>query len=234
MDQGSREQYAVFCSRLFSPVNRATSLFYVKKARTTAMTQRLFDQTGNRKYLVARERLAFARAACAEGGKIGTFCLTLAFTGARISEVLALTAARIDKGNSAIVFESLKRRERGIFRAVPVPRSLIAMIENVHGIGARDHTTGERLWTWGRTTAWKRVKFVMRMANVSDALAMPKATRHAFGVDAVQNSVALNIVQRWMGHARIETTAIYADVIGREERALARRTWKALQKAFRT
>ncbi len=196
------------------------------------MTQKLFDQTGNRKYLVARERRAFARAACAEGGEIGTFCLTLAFTGARISEVLALTPERIDKGNGAIVFECLKRRERGIFRAVPVPLELLMMIERVHGIGAPDRAPSERLWTWCRTTAWKRVKLVMRIANVGDALAMPKATRHAFGVDAVQNSVALNIIQRWMGHARIETTTIYTDVIGKEERNLARKTWRSLEPIF--
>lgn len=72
----------------------------------------------------------------------------------------------------------------------------------------------------------------MNAAKVRDPLAMPKAARHAFGVDAVQNSVALNIIQRWMGHARIETTAIYADVIGREERALARRTWRSIEKAL--
>jgi integrase len=54
------------------------------------MTRALFDQRGNRKYLVARERLAFVCAASEERAAISTFCLTLAFTGARISEVLAL------------------------------------------------------------------------------------------------------------------------------------------------
>jgi hypothetical protein len=72
------------------------------------MTQSLFDQTGNRRYFVARERVAFVCAAVAEGGTVGSFCLTLAFTGARISEVLALTGGRIDFGNDAIVFETLK------------------------------------------------------------------------------------------------------------------------------
>jgi site-specific recombinase XerD len=59
-------------------------------------------------------------------------------------------------------------------------------------------------------------------ANIMDRLAIPKAARHAFGVNAVQNSVVLNIVQRWMGHARIETAAIYTDVIGEDERYLTR------------
>jgi len=62
---------------------------------------------------------------------------------------------------------------------------------------------------------------------------MPKAARHAFGVNAIQNGVALNIVQRWMGHARIETTAIYTNAMGRKEHALYRRAWKNLEKTFR-
>lgn len=198
-----------------------------------SMTAALFDQRGNRKYLSAKERLAFARAAYAKGGAVATFCLTLAYTGARVSEILALTAERIDKGNGAIVFESLKRRERGVFRAVPVPLTLLTTIERVHGFNTPGHDVNRRIWPWSRTTAWKRVKEVMLAAKIDARLATPKAARHAFGVDAIQNSVALNIVQRWMGHARIETTTIYANVIGKEERALARRTWRSLESSVR-
>jgi len=53
--------------------------------------------------------------------------------------------------------------------------------------------------------------------------------RHAFGVDAVQNRIALSLVKKWLGYAKIETTAIYADPIGAEERALARLMWKRLR-----
>jgi integrase len=196
------------------------------------MTQTLFDQTGNRKYLVARERAAFVRAAVAEGGLVGSFCLTLAITGARISEVLALTRERIDVSNDAIVFETLKRRKRAVFRAIPVPRHLLTLIVNTSGLSERN-ISDVRLWPWGRTTAWKRVTSVMRAAGIADALCQPKALRHGFAVEAGQNGVQLNIVQRWMGHARIDTTAIYAAALGKEERALARRTWQGLQKALK-
>jgi integrase len=197
------------------------------------MTHTLFDKIGNRKYLVARERFSFASAAFAEGGDVGAFCLTLAFTGARISELLALTPERIDRAGGVIVLETLKQRKRGRFRAIPVPARLFAVLERVLGVAAPSRDPRERLWKWGRTTAWKRVKTVMRTAKIREALATPRAVRHAFGVEAVQSGVALNVLQRWMGHARIETTAIYADVTGKEERALARRTWKRLQKALK-
>jgi integrase len=49
------------------------------------------------------------------------------YTGCRISEALALTARRVDIGGQTIIFESLKKRRRGIYRAVPVPETLIEM-----------------------------------------------------------------------------------------------------------
>lgn len=187
------------------------------------MTQSLFDQNGNRKYLVARERIAFARAACAKGGEIGAFCLTLALTGARISEALALTMDRIDTANGAIVLKTLKQRNKTMYRAVPVPRRFLRLLETGHGI------SGERIWPWCRTAAWKYVKRVMRDAKIAEGLCKPKALRHAFAVEAGQKGVPLNIVQRWLGHARLETTAIYAGALGDEERDLARRSWKSLE-----
>jgi integrase/recombinase XerD len=190
------------------------------------MTRGLFDQDGNRKYLTAKERLAFVYAASREDQAISTFCLTMAFTGARISEVLALTASRIDAADEAIIFETLKQRKKKIFRAVPVPRRLLPLLT--------DYSLKEpgRLWPWGRTTAWKVVKSVMRRAGISESLCKPKALRHAFAVEAGQKAIPLNIVQRWLGHARIETTAIYASAIGDEERNLARRAWSSLELAL--
>ena len=196
----------------------------------------LFDCSGHRKYLVARERLAFVSAAVKEGGAVGTFCLTLALTGARISEVLSVTAERVDGGEAAIIFETLKQRKSGVFRAVPVPRSLLRRLEAVHGISSAivdAERRGVRLWPWGRTTAWMHVKRLMKKAGIADVYAKPKALRHGFAVEAGQNGVQLNIVQRWLGHARLETTSIYAGALGLEERALAERTWRNLDKALK-
>lgn len=50
-------------------------------------------------------------------------------TGARVSEVRALTVTSIDLATDSIVIECLKRRRRGIYRAVPVPREIILLID---------------------------------------------------------------------------------------------------------
>jgi site-specific recombinase XerD len=191
----------------------------------------LYDGRGGRKYLTLDERRAFASAALGFPTPTQLFCLTLLYTGAQISEVLALTPTRIDQANNAIVLETLKRRKVGVFRAIPVPPELVIRILDFVGSLTRPPGSSEvepRIWNWGRTTAWKNVKRVMESAHIQTSLATPKAARHAFGVSAIQSGVALNIVQRWMGHARIETTSIYANVLGKEERALAERTWTAL------
>ena len=67
---------------------------------------------------------------------VETFCLTLVYTGARISEVLAMTPQRFDISAGTVVIESLKKRRRGIFRAVPVPECFVARLEVVHRIAA--------------------------------------------------------------------------------------------------
>jgi len=190
------------------------------------MSGSLFDRNGVRKYLTARERLAFVYAGSQESVPVATFCLTIAFTGARISEALALTVDRIDVADEAIIFETLKQRKKKIFRAVPVPGSLIPLLA-AYGVGKDG-----RLWPWGRTNAWKIVKSVMHKAGIGPNLCKPKALRHAFAVEAGQKGIPLNVVQRWLGHARIETTAIYASAIGDEERNLAKRAWSSLELAI--
>ena len=65
----------------------------------------------------------------------------------------------------------------------------------------------------------------MHAAGIMAGPVMPKALRHAFGVGGTQAGVPLNLIQRWLGHADIQTTAIYTNVMGEEERALADRMW---------
>ena len=46
------------------------------------------------------------------------------------------------------------------------------------------------------------------------------------GVAAIGVTVPLNMLSRWMGHAALETTAIYANALGEEQRSIAERMWK--------
>jgi hypothetical protein len=85
----------------------------------------LYTADGARKYLTAGERETFLRAAERADREPRTLCMTLAYGGCRLSEALALTADRVDLAGGLLLFESLKKRRRGIHRAVPVPPSLL-------------------------------------------------------------------------------------------------------------
>lgn len=184
------------------------------------MTNGILDRKGRRKYLLPAERLSFVRRVIRHQSDELSFCLTLAVSGARISEILALTTERIDRIDCAIVIETLKQRKGGVFRRVPVPPWLIEEIPQTEA--------GQRIWKFGRTTAWKRVKAVMIACGFLPELCVPKALRHAYAVEGILRGVPLNLIKRWMGHARIETTTIYLDIIGDEERGFAARTWADL------
>jgi len=62
-------------------------------------------------------------------------------------------------------------------------------------------------------------------AGIAGPQASPKGLRHGFGVAAVQAGIPLNMVQKWLGHAQLSTTAIYADAVGAEEQEIAERMW---------
>jgi integrase/recombinase XerD len=182
----------------------------------------LYDCAGRRKYLTPTERREFLRAAENAPRDVRTFCATLAHTGCRLSEALALTASRVDIGEGVLVFESLKKRRKGIYRAVPVPPDFLETLETVHDLGALGDA---RLWDWSRTTGWRRVREIMDAAAIRGLCASPKGVRHGFGIKAVTSEVPLNMTQKWLGHARLATTAIYTDAVGPEEKKIAKRMW---------
>jgi integrase len=190
----------------------------------------LLDGQGRRKYLTTEERRRFVYSAIKMDPYYGSFCLTVALTGARISEVLNLRQHHVDAANGQIILETLKRRRRGIFRSIPVPDGLIDYLANTAQVLVLDAqgSVDRRLWTFSRPTGWKKIKQMMQIAGVPPFIANARALRHSFAVEAVQNQIALSVIQRWLGHAKIESTALYAAPLGAEERRLAKLLWTNL------
>lgn len=182
----------------------------------------MFDSNGGRKYLNASERQAYLEAIRAESDEARrALLMTLFYTGCRISEGLNLLVHRVDLAATTVVFETLKRRRRGLFRAVPIPDELATLLRKI-----TDQKNSEaRIWEFSRPTAYRMIVAKMRTAQITGGMAMPKGLRHSYGVACVSAKVPLPMIQRWLGHARAETTAIYLDVHGEEERELAMRVW---------
>jgi len=177
------------------------------------------QKTGRRKYLTADERRRFLAAADRQAPSKRALCHVLTYAGCRISEALALTIHQVDGERLALTFRTLKRR-RTVFRVVPVPQTVIDMV------CALPVEADGRLWRLHRVTAWRAVKATMQRAGIADGPGTcPKGLRHGFGICAAGHNVPTNLIQRWMGHARPTTTAIYLDAVGVEERQFAARMW---------
>ena len=144
----------------------------------------LYDSQGRRLYLTADERRAFIAVAATADRPVRTLCTVLRDTGCRISEALALTSESIDLSGRAVMFESLKKRRPGIYRAVPVPPTLFDTLDMVHGIREAQKRGGQSdclLWSWARNTAWQHVKAVMADAGIPDGPhCSPKGLRHGY------------------------------------------------------
>jgi integrase/recombinase XerD len=188
---------------------------------------RLYDGARRRLYINAAERARFARVAEAQRPDVASLCLTLLYTGCRLSEALALTPDAIQPEARTVTFRTLKRRNPQVFREVPVPPLLIELFARAH-----DLTGPPDLALWNiqghalnRVTAYRWVKVAMLEAGISGAQACPKGLRHGYGIHAIRSGVQLNMLQKWMGHASMTTTAIYADAIGEEELEIADRMW---------
>ena len=159
----------------------------------------LVDARG-RKYLTRDERERFLAAVRTHPRpQVQTLARTLALTGCRVSEALAIRACDVDLEAAELRIETLKRR-RAAWRAVPVPEDLVHALDLVHRVRrAQASARGAKspLWPITRQTAARQIGELMRHAGVP-----------------------LPIIAAALVHADLSTTAI-----GAEARDLVSRLW---------
>ena len=144
-------------------------------------------------------------------------------TGARVSEMLALTPEHFDFKYEEVSLETLKQKRvgrpkkttpRALQRIVPTPDP--EFLERVkrfivtHKPGPKDRlfpvtpqTVQNRLDKWTQD-----LELPFRPT--------PHTFRHSFAVNQVLHFVPLNILQTWLGHKNIESTVIYTKVLNTE------------------
>jgi len=180
-----------------------------------------YDAEGRRKYLSRTEGQKFLKQAALLPKQDALFCLTIYYTGCRISEALGLRSQDIDLEMNAIRIRSLKKRERKEIRRIPVPKFLANELMSLAATGR-----GELIWSFSRTTGWRLIKRVMKAAGISGIHATTKGLRHGFGVRGAMVQIPVSLIQNWMGHSDPSTTAIYLAVRDEEERELIEKTWR--------
>ena len=151
----------------------------------------------------------------------------LAWTGARVSEILALSPDSFQVVTCVVTIVTLKRRKTSV-REVPIPPHLMARLERHYSLKRlqRSGDAFRRLWPWCRVTGWRIIRRACAVARVTGRRACPRGLRHGFGVGTLQNAVPLVLIQRLMGHAKLATTAIYLAVSGPDEALFLRQFWR--------
>jgi len=189
----------------------------------------LFDERGNRKYLTPEERQRFYNATIEVSKDWRAFGRMLYFTGCRISEALNMKVKDIDFSSGAATFRSLKQRRDDVYRQVPLSDDYLSSLDDAFDLRIlqkRSKPRNSYIWGWNRKHGYSVIKDIMSKAELTGIQATPKGLRHGFAIACLDKGLPLNMVQKWMGHSSIETTAIYANATGKEERKLAAKLWE--------
>jgi len=129
---------------------------------------------------------------------------TLAYTGLRRSELLALNCQDIKKG---FLFVYSGKGERD--RVIPLIESLNAQLAEY--ISKNHLAPADRLFSIGPNRLARMVREAAARAGLNDIT--PHELRHFFATMLVERGAELRKVQELLGHEDISSTAIYLDVV---------------------
>lgn len=142
----------------------------------------LIDDQNRRKYIDQDERLRFIEACYSSEATLKCFGLALLFTGGRISEVLSICDKHVEVSANRVRIKTLKRRHSTVIRHVPLPTWFIDMLSTTFDLKTNNAKFQSKLiWPWSRSTASRKVKHLMELADIIGKQASAKGLRHGFG-----------------------------------------------------
>ena len=136
-------------------------------------------------------------------------------TGLRVSECLSLRAADLRLRQDPPII-SLRpgvtgnKSKKG--REVPIPDDLVAHLEALASIHAKDRT--KPLFDISRQWVSKSMKEAALEAGIDPGRAHPHALRHTYGRNAVLNGVPTVVLKEWLGHGSLAETERYVQLAG--------------------
>lgn len=180
----------------------------------------LFTDQGERKYLNSAERQRFYECTLDLPLEKRLYCQLFHYTGARLNEISLLQKGQIDYQDQAVILRTLKQRRKNAYRQIPLPEYLLNGLYDLS-----NQNVISNLWTFSSRTGARCIKAVMDTAEIRGVKSNARGIRHGYAVHAASKA-PLTQVQKWLGHAFIQTTAIYLNVSGREEREWAEKVWR--------
>ena len=149
--------------------------------------------------------------ACAPGGT-GPIAGLMVFCGLRAGEVLALEVRDVDIGGRWLLVRGKGSKER----RVPLDVDVAGMVQT-YVLAERPGTSVKALFVVAKgpnrgqslSAAGLRTIFRYHRAKSGVITGHPHALRHTFGTALAEAGVDLAVMQALLGHAHIDTTALY-------------------------
>jgi site-specific recombinase XerD len=144
-------------------------------------------------------------------------------TGARVSEVLALTTSSfVDDGyDFGVVLKTLKQGAgrpskaslvRSPKRYVPIADPLVKdRIQSY--LWAGKYKTGERIFPMARQTVTRHIKLLIARVGGAPFRISAHTFRHSFAIHLLLHGRPLKYVSQLLGHRSIDSTEIYTNVL---------------------
>lgn len=146
--------------------------------------------------------------------------LVLRYTGARLGEVLSIDDEKdIDWRNGEIKIKTLKSRKKRAERIVPVPH--IVLQELARYLMEYPEMKG-KVFKLDQGN-FRRVFYELsRKAGIPGEKAHPHVLRHTRAMEMIKAGIPLTIIQNILGHASLNSTAVYLRFSNQESKMLLR------------
>jgi integrase/recombinase XerD len=161
-----------------------------------------------------------------DGGRMATLLEILYGTGLRVSELVALPLAAVERSPDVLVVRGKGNKERMVPLSDPA-RAAIHQWLQVRAVGLGEGETSRYLFpSRGVTGHLTRQRFAQLLkeatleAGIDPARVSPHVLRHAFASHLLEGGADLRSVQLMLGHADIATTQIYTHVLDEKLRSL--------------
>ena len=145
--------------------------------------------------------------------------------GLRVAEVAALKVSDID---SARMLLRVERGKGGRYRNALLPADLLTLLREWWKLGRQQGVMHPQGWLFPGQNAMKPIctrqlhRVVVTAAHAASISKRvgPHTLRHSFATHLLEDGVDIRVIQALLGHARLDSTALYTRVATRTARAV--------------